>query len=92
MLLLASDGSIAARVFAENRHRSRRGHFPVSMPEEGVLSFAGCVKRGVAITYRPDYLSLVPVAKDAFLGVSLVSTLDKVFMQVPKRMTQSARR
>ena len=82
LFLRASDGSFAARVFAENRLRTQRGRLPVSMPEEGVPSFAGCDKRGLAIIYKPEYSKFVPVAKDAFPGVSLVATSDKAFAQI----------
>ena len=85
LLLRASEGSIAARAFAENRHRTQRGHSFVSMPTEGVPSFAGCAIRGTVVSYKPS--TSVPVVKGAFPGASLVAASDKVFLSVPRSMS-----
>ena len=87
LLLRAFEGSFAAHNFANNRHRTQRGRSFVSMPTEGVPSFAGCAIRGTVVSYKP--LTSVPVVKGAFPGASLVAALDKVFSPAPRFMSLS---
>ena len=87
LFLLPSEGSLAARTFAEKRHQSLRGSSSGSLLTKGVPSFPGCARRGTVAVYKPS--TFVPFVKDAFPGASLVVASDKVFSSASKPMSLS---